>query len=76
MNDTMKIEYISDAPSQVNSWDCGIYVICFSQAVIEKYLSGSLGDLKEQSVAMFAHMNPKYIEEQRCKIRQLLQEMI
>lgn len=58
MNDTMKIEYISDAPSQVNSWDCGIYVICFTQAVVERYLSGGLGDLKEQSMAMFAHMNP------------------
>ena len=60
LNESMKIEYVEDAPSQQNTWDCGIYVICFAESIIEQYLmkDGILHDLKEESPLMFEHITP------------------
>lgn len=78
MNESLEIEYVEDTPKQENLYDCGIYVICFAEAIVEYYLmkDGKINDLKDEAWLMFAHINPLYITDKRLDIRNLLLEMI
>ena len=72
------IECVEDTPKQTNLYDCGIYIICFAEAIVEHYLAknGKINDLRDESLLMFAHIDPQFISDKRKEIRSLLQEMI
>jgi len=73
LNESLKIEYVDDVPLQENTWDCGIYVISYAEAIVERYLmkDGNLTDLKEESPIMFSHITPEFIREKRRDVMDL-----
>ncbi|XP_055338394.1 sentrin-specific protease 8-like [Paramacrobiotus metropolitanus] len=58
-----KFQYL-DVPQQANGFDCGMYVICFSEALAASYIKGTPQQLE--------HITPSFVAEKRKKIRDLI----
>lgn len=78
MDKSLSIEYVDDIPKQDNSWDCGIYVMSFAEAIAMSYVArdGKFKDLKEQSPIILAHIDKMYIYQKRIEIRNIIIDMI
>eukprot|EP00347_Sterkiella_histriomuscorum_P005174 403357611 len=75
---SLQIEYVEGIPKQDNSYDCGMFVMSFAEAIIMNYVSrdGKMQDLQESAPAITAHIDKVYIYEKRIEIRNLLIDMI
>ncbi|XP_069480758.1 sentrin-specific protease 8 [Ambystoma mexicanum] len=57
-----------EAPAQQNSYDCGMYVICITEALCEEYLRG-------RHKPLLQILTPPYITQKRAEWKALVKKM-
>jgi Ulp1 family protease len=66
LEDSYVVVPLNDIPKQTNSYDCGIYVLMYAEAILQAYLDKhNLELLEENSIAFFDHITPKFITKKR-----------
>ncbi len=58
-------------PKQINSYDCGMYVLSMVEAIVKNY-----GGIDIKSGEVFEKISPDYVTKKRQEILQLIQHLI
>jgi len=71
---TLKIIHYKNSPKQINSYDCGMYVLSLAEALAERLLKETkpLDDKAEE----FDFVKPSYITKKRKEIYDLINDLV
>ncbi|XP_006013951.1 sentrin-specific protease 8 [Latimeria chalumnae] len=65
----VRVPFVEEqAPSQQNSYDCGMYVICSTEVLCEEYLKG-------QPRVLLQLLTPLYITQKRAEYKRLIEKL-
>ena len=59
------VSIIENIPSQINSFDCGMYVICFCESLIISILKSSDFSLNKETLSFLKRVTPKFVQSKR-----------